>query len=906
MREKTRKGKRKKLSRQYGFMVFAIQAVMIILSCVMLRKGSIDIYLAAKKDAMTTDLHLDRENLSSMKELPWAVEYWKEHGKELWPDGVDVDTVLETEGLKEWGAFVEGLPEDVEEVTDVLNSFAPEDQKKIAMYCYQKLLGSFGCVHDSMGFEGNGCFVPLGDGNYMDLVWINLDSQLDCEPFYIYSENDFYDSVMESLGKSDSVDGHEEAVEFYNIRLNKKDGRRRVYVGLSPVVMDGKVVAVIQLQYNYDRFSKKIDQAIGLIILIMIVVYTLLCIAFIHRSRRIATTPLTSIENAVREYMTTRNSESARAKLSSITTRNEIGDLAEEVDLMIEEINDYLIELEDAGKQMKNLTGEVMEALASAIDAKDTYTNGHSRRVADYSAKIAEAAGKSPEDCEKIYFAALLHDVGKIGVPIEILTKKGRLTKEEFDYIKQHPVQGSQILANISNYPWLAIGAKYHHERFNGKGYPEGLSGTDIPEIARIIAVADAYDAMTSNRSYRDAMPQHIVREELVKGTGTQFDPDFARIMIHMIDLDIEFKMKEDVAGTRVTTMEGIRCDRVYEDCTDGITVTRNKTKIRMISQPDEGVSREESLPTLIVFDSLDGLVHPGEEENKEILYFEYAKVRLDGQVKEGHVRKSQVLFSNQETDIEQPGVGDTQGGQKYKIEAVRNRDHAQIVVSSDQKMFTVVLALPDTARYVYISLSGENCEIHNIMVDVEDKETDGSEISQIAEPISYIRGCPVGNIPNVEVDGPREAATKGIPLSYNMTLSFHTQSYPTSRLVWHCPYFSIFSSANGEMDGADFREYLLIKMDGENWDSKEEVKNEVQVEQTPDFKGWEAWMEKNREGVDCKVKISREGNRIHMQTTNLGIAVESVTTILDGTTDLYIALTGDQCAMTNIWVERE
>ena len=150
-------------------------------------------------------------------------------------------------------------------------------------------------------------------------------------------------------------------------------------------------------------------------------------------------------------------------------------------------------EFEKTHQDARELFGQTAEALASAIDAKDSYTNGHSRRVAEYSRKIAEEAGKSEEECERVYFAALLHDVGKIGVPIEILTKKGRLTEEEFEQIKLHPVMGGQILSSIRQSPWLSIGARYHHERCDGRGYPEGLKGTDIPEIARIIAVADAY-----------------------------------------------------------------------------------------------------------------------------------------------------------------------------------------------------------------------------------------------------------------------------------------------------------------------------------------------------------------------------------------------------------------------------
>ena len=190
---------------------------------------------------------------------------------------------------------------------------------------------------------------------------------------------------------------------------------------------------------------------------------------------------------------------------------------------------------------------QTAEALASAIDAKDRYTRGHSSRVAAYSQMIAKDAGKSEEEIEQIYFAALLHDVGKIGIADSIINKDGKLTDEEFAQIKRHPIYGGQILSQIHLSPNLYIGARHHHERYDGRGYPDGLSGENIPELARIIGVADSYDAMTSKRSYRDTMPQEKVRSELVKGRGTQFDPRFADIMIRRIDLDTGYKMREEI-----------------------------------------------------------------------------------------------------------------------------------------------------------------------------------------------------------------------------------------------------------------------------------------------------------------------------------------------------------------------
>ena len=549
---------------------------------------------------------------------------------------------------------------------------------------------------------------------------------------------------------------------------------------------------------------------------------------------------------------------------------------------------------------------QTAEALANAIDAKDTYTNGHSRRVAEYSVKIAKEAGKSREECNKIYFAALLHDVGKIGVPIEILTKKGRLTDEEFGYIKQHPVMGSQILSSIKNSPWLSIGAKYHHERYNGTGYPEGLKGNAIPEIARIIAVADAYDAMTSNRSYRNAIPQHIVREELTKGVGVQFDPEYAKIMIHMLDLDTEYRMQESATGSYLSPNASMRCDSIYNDCTEGIVVTTKKAKIRLCSNPDDGAPERESLPTLILFDSLDGKVHPGEENNKDLLYCEYSRVRLDGTIEEFNVRNSEVRILECETDIERADFGEPERVQLYKVEAVRNEDHVLLRISTEKQIFEVILALPDKTRFAYVSISGENCEIHNIKVETEEEETKASSIPRIAEKISYIKGCPVGDIPNVEVIGPRSAATDGIPINNGVTVSFHTMSLPTARLVWHCPYISIFSSEDGLVDGENFREYTLLKLSGESWSFDDRVENEVQVKQRDDFIGWNDWKEKNKQGFDSTVVVKRDGNKITIQTENQGIVINSITKILEETGELYFALTGDQCAITDIHITHD
>lgn len=200
---------------------------------------------------------------------------------------------------------------------------------------------------------------------------------------------------------------------------------------------------------------------------------------------------------------------------------------------------------EAAAKAKEHLSKEIMIALSQAVDAKDHYTNGHSARVAGYAREIAKRIGKSEKECDDIYYMGLLHDVGKIGVPEDILNKVGKLTEDEFAKIKKHTVVGYDILHTITEIPGLSTGARWHHERFDGKGYPDRLAGTDIPEEARIICVADCYDAMTSKRVYSTPKTQSEVREEIVRGSGTQFDPAMAAAMVTMIDDDKQFELRQ-------------------------------------------------------------------------------------------------------------------------------------------------------------------------------------------------------------------------------------------------------------------------------------------------------------------------------------------------------------------------
>ena len=224
-------------------------------------------------------------------------------------------------------------------------------------------------------------------------------------------------------------------------------------------------------------------------------------------------------------------------------------------DIMLERINRILEldrlqqylqdEVKKNATKAEKLSLQAMLALAQTIDAKDKYTKGHSTRVAKYSKKLAIKLGLSEAEQDNVYFMGLLHDIGKIGIPDSIINKPHRLTDEEFAIIKQHPEIGYDILKNFGEIPNIEDGARWHHEHMDGTGYPDGLTGDKIPKLVRIISVADAYDAMTSRRSYRDILPQSYIKEELARCKGKQFDSEIVEAMIQLIEEDINYLMNE-------------------------------------------------------------------------------------------------------------------------------------------------------------------------------------------------------------------------------------------------------------------------------------------------------------------------------------------------------------------------
>ena len=200
---------------------------------------------------------------------------------------------------------------------------------------------------------------------------------------------------------------------------------------------------------------------------------------------------------------------------------------------LIKDINE---ELKETNEKLEQAYMESIQTLRYTVEAKDTYTRGHSDRVSEYSVLIGKYLNLSEEDLNILKIGGLFHDIGKIGIPDNILLKPGKLTDDEYSEIKNHPAIGAHILSNATLFKDILPIVKHHHERYDGYGYPSKLKGENIPYLARITAIADTFDAMTSKRSYRDSLSLDIVKQEFEKNKGTQFDPKLADLFLDILN----------------------------------------------------------------------------------------------------------------------------------------------------------------------------------------------------------------------------------------------------------------------------------------------------------------------------------------------------------------------------------
>lgn len=538
-------------------------------------------------------------------------------------------------------------------------------------------------------------------------------------------------------------------------------------------------------------------------------------------------------------------------------------------------------DLKEEEERVKRLFDQTASAFAASAEERDEYSRGHSSRVAEYAKKIARLSGKSEDECEKVYYAALLHNVGESALTVSEIEKEEGLDKKT--------VTGARLLSGITEYPILAEAAHYSSEKYDGSGSPEGLKGNEIPETARIIAVADAYDSMTTKKRYRGPLPAGVIREELVKGAGVQYDPDFSKLMVQLIDSDPS--LRENDGSLNDPLENEIECSFYRSRISKGIPVTQNYTEIRFAADPLEGSIYSFSSPAIVLFDSYDGRVHESEKSIKTYHFEEYGEIWFDGHFISTLARNMEVKISDRKGE---------EDSNIYTVSAVKVGDHLKLKLTDPCCKVRATVALQDSTKSVYIGITGENCHISSITAEQSEKRAGEGDIERIAKEINYIDRME-SDIPNVQADRTCSAATEGVKIEDGLRILFHTMSLPTADLVWHCPYIVLYNSDDNRYGGENYREYALIKLNGEDSGSNEYATNRFNMKREDSFEGWEAWKERNKEGLECEIEFLRRGNHITFITENLGISIENVTTILDGSKDVYVCLTGDQCALTDI-----
>ena len=540
--------------------------------------------------------------------------------------------------------------------------------------------------------------------------------------------------------------------------------------------------------------------------------------------------------------------------------------------------------------RMQRLYDQTAKAFVAAVEKKDDFIKGNAVRVADYAWKIAQKSGKNSDECEKVYYAALFHDVGVIGIPDSVIKNDEDPEKWDYEELHKKPLIGDEILSEISEYPYLREAAHYSHERYDGTGYPEGLKGEEIPEIARIIGVADAYVAMTTRKRYRDARAPYVAIEALVEGSGTKFDPVFSEIMVKILNEETDKKSDEEKTIESELICNGYRTT-VSESISVDYTVSRLSFKCEPLKERED----DFSAPSVILFDSLDRRLHDSEKSIRANRYLEYGEVWFDEHSITTHAR------TIKET-IKAAGENQDPGSSKYEIVMGRYEDHIKLMMQSPEYEKEVIVALSGGSNSAYMVLTGEHCTITDINIEKTDKNVGPDDIPRIADEISYIDRLEA-DLKNVQVDRPRSAYTKGAELKDRLRIRFHSMSLPGANFVWHCPYAVIFSSDDGYVYGPNYKEYGNIKLYGENDGDTENASNSISVKKTDAFPGWDTWKKECKEGLECELLLKKKDNRIILRTGNLGIEMENTTIVKGNPGKVYVALTGDQVALTDIRV---
>ena len=485
-----------------------------------------------------------------------------------------------------------------------------------------------------------------------------------------------------------------------------------------------------------------------------------------------------------------------------------------------------------------------MQSIFSQLALAFANSQNLSEYTAQVAREIAERAGKSEDDCDKVYYSALLYNAGH------------------------------EALSCIKDYPFLSETALYI-----GKNYDESH-----PVYSRIITVAADYDKMIHDPS----VPPFFVRDYFLREAGRKYDPVFSNIAVHILDAGTSSGKFEQ----RTHKMETeLICKDYRETVSSGIVVERNVTNITFDSIPLEK-DKAFSAPSIILFDSYDKQVQTTQESINSNKYLEYGEVWFDAHTISTGARNMEI---RNVTDSPKNGKEGS-----FEITVCRYEDHLLLKLLSAQKYFEVIVALPSASKSAYISITGENVCITNIKIDQTQLVTQENDIPRIAEKLNFIDRIE-SDIPNVQIVKPLGGFTKGIEITDKMNLFFHAQSLPDANLIWHCPYILLYYSDDKKVYGKNYREYALIKYDGETNDSNRFAENSFIMKKTENFKNWEEWELQNKTVYESQIEFFKNGNEVTLRTQNKGIFIQNTSKIKDGSKEIYVALSGDQVALTDI-----
>lgn len=493
-------------------------------------------------------------------------------------------------------------------------------------------------------------------------------------------------------------------------------------------------------------------------------------------------------------------------------------------------------------KRMKSIFGQAAEAMASVLERGDGAQKGRLQRIALTSRALASRAGKSEEDCDKVYYAGYCCDAGE------------------------------EALACVKAFPHL-----YETAMSVGKDYSES-----VPEYSRIVTVAKDYDKMINDTT----IPAFFVRDYFIREAGRKYDPVYAKIAVQLLDSETNKGAFEKAAEEMNTELV---CRNYRDEVTIGIPVLQNVNDITFDCATLDSDAKF-TVPSIILFDSSDVKVQKTRETIASHKYIEYGEAWFDAHCISTAARNMEIrnIKENSGTDGH------------YKITACRFEDHLLLKMQSPEKSFEVIVALPSASKSAYIGITGENVHIQNIKVEQTNQLTTENDIPRIAEKLNYINRIE-SDIPNVQIVKPLDEFTQGVEVKNGMKIYFHAQSLPDANLVWHCPYIILYASEDGKVYGKNYREYAMIKFDGEENGSNENAENEFVMKKTESFTNWEDWEEHNKAGYECMVEFIKNGSEVMLRTHNKGIFIQNTTRVRNGNKEVFVSFSGDQVALTDI-----